>query len=238
MGRMSLARPWASPAAYRATSADKAVTFAAASSQYVSLPAAGLPTGNNPWSLLAAVKVSALPGSSQVICAFGTSATRQLACIVLNATGALASTFGGDTAATAITTNAWHLLHATWDGTTLTMYIDGASVKTATPGALNIAQLAIAAIGARNDVSTFASGTIDEVAFFGTCLSSTRVTAHWNAFNAGTGMGTTRQHAHPRQWRAHRLWVARMGEPEHVAGALPLHQRGDVSLLPALHGRQ
>lgn len=80
----------------------------------------------------------------------------------------------------------WHHLAVTVSGTLVSFYIDGAAAGTATnaqPGSYS----GVRAIGARSNGSIeHLGGTIDEVAFYSTALSSTRIAAHFNAAGGGT----------------------------------------------------
>ncbi len=178
--------------------ADKAVTFNG-TSQYATVPlGAGsnaLPTGNGNWSVECWFKIAANPTTNpRLLCQFGDRGiTRAAPGIVMNTSGGIfATTQAGDTAATsAVSLNVWHHAVATWDGTTLRIYLDGVAGPTATPGALSIGTHG-AAFGAAEDhaAANDFPGILDEVAFYSATLNSTRVTAHWNAGNVGTGMGT------------------------------------------------
>ncbi len=172
---------------------DTAYTFASASSQYISFSSAGVATANHPWSLEAWIKTPSSFSAQMMVVAFGLSGTNhEEAQIYLDATGkAYAGTYGGDTAGYALAANTVYSLVATWDGTTLTLYVNGVSRETATPGAMTIPGSGIyTTIGATaaSSPTLFFNGVIDEVAIYTTALSSTRVAAH---YTAGTTTPTT-----------------------------------------------
>lgn len=179
--------------------ADKAVTFNG-TSQYATVPlgagSAALPTGAaSATSVECWFKIAANPATStRFLVQYGDSGvTRGAPGIAMNTSGGVfAATNGGDTAATAaVSLNVWHHAVATWDGTTLRIYLDGVAGPTATPGALAIgAHGATIGSGEAHAAGVDFPGVLDEVAIYNTTLSAARVTAHFNAGNAGTGMGT------------------------------------------------
>jgi concanavalin A-like lectin/glucanase superfamily protein len=98
----------------------------------------------------------------------------------------------------ALTLNTWHHVVATYDGTTLRLYVDGALANSAA------ASITLAYVGGQPctiaastsgtgpvSPASFFAGSIDEVAIYTTAPLLARITAHYNAGNAGTGMGTT-----------------------------------------------
>lgn len=87
---------------------------------------------------------------------------------------------------TALTLNAWHHIAATWDGTTLRLYADGAQVATATPTAAPVAGNNGIYIGRRHDssASPYFPGRIASAAIYGTALSAARISAHYSAGTA------------------------------------------------------
>ena len=172
---------------------DTAVTFNG-TTQNVTVPTTGLPTGNAAWSLKALVKIAAAPGVGATICNFGTWGTNKAAPhIGMNTTGGVyAGTFNGDTAATAnISTATWHHVVATYDGTTLRVYLDNVAGPTATPGPLVVA-LHGAAIASSESGAGFFPGSLDEVEFYGIALSVAQIAADYAAFSATHGAYDTR----------------------------------------------
>jgi hypothetical protein len=109
--------------------------------QYASVPVAGLATGNGAWSLECWFKIAANPAANATLVSFGTYGTAKSAAGIGMTTGGgiFVSSYSADTAATApVTLNVWHHAAATWDGTTLRIYLDGVASPTATPGALTV----------------------------------------------------------------------------------------------------
>src|SRR6185312_15474126 len=128
---------------------DTAMTFAAASSQRITLPDNGLPAANTTWSVELWFKIASLPGGTQVLAGWGTAATKQTVSIIMTTTGISTSVFGSATAARSPSLNTWHHFVATWDGTTLKDYLDGVVGTGITPGALSVTLTGTAAIGVR-----------------------------------------------------------------------------------------
>ena len=165
---------------------DAAETFNGTTG-YISLPVTGLPTGNGAWSLECWFKISANPAGTAVLVNFGLwGTTRAAPHIGVNSSGGVyAGTFNGDTAATAgVSLNTWHHAAATWDGTTLRVFVDGAAGPTATPGALAIGTHG-ASIGASENAATWFPGSLDEVCFYGVALSATQIGNHYTAGHSG-----------------------------------------------------
>lgn len=82
------------------------------------------------------------------------------------------------------TANTVYHVAVTWDATTLTLYQNGSSVATNAPGsspsnASNATWLARRWDGSAT--SNFYDGYLDEIAIYGTALSSTRIAAHYSA---------------------------------------------------------
>ena len=123
--------------------------------------------------------------------------TGRLWCLRLTNTGVLqvekiVGTFAASTGTTALNDGARHHVAFTYDGSNIRLYVDGALEQTtAATGSLD--GTAILGIG-----STYAGtgtwgphrfiGVMDEVAYYGTTLSGTRIAAH---YAAGTSTGIT-----------------------------------------------
>lgn len=77
----------------------------------------------------------------------------------------------------------WHHVAATYDGSNIRIYIDGALDKTVSaPGAFSGHPAAMSL--AVNDASVgavYLNGVLDEAAYYGTALSGARILAHYNA---------------------------------------------------------
>lgn len=149
----------------------------------------GLPTG-------AAVRSTELwfkTGSSaqQVLFAYGASGNTQEYGLWLNV-GATAMTAwgfgtGNDktfTMPAAMNDSLWHQVVETYDGTTLTLYIDGTALPTQAATRSTVLDMYGFSIGAvlRSSDSAygfFFNGSIDEVSFYTTALTQTNVTNHY-----------------------------------------------------------
>jgi hypothetical protein len=151
---------------------------------YITMPSPGtLPTGNAAWSLEALVNIASNPSSTATVVGIGTStSSKSVGQILITSSGVPQADVNGSTVSgTALSTATWHHLVATYDGTTLKLYVDGSSVGTpTTPGTLSLTG-AYATIGVRPAASTgaFLPGTVQMVAVYNAALTSTRVTAHY-----------------------------------------------------------
>jgi hypothetical protein len=143
--------------------------------------AVNLPTGANaPASLELWVKLAALPGTVAIVAEIGSNTTGARFWITIDTAGhpqaqASVATLTG----AALSTGAWHHLVATYDGTSLRMYVDGAlyggpTAATWTPSY----STGNASFGAATSSVNFLAGSIDECAIYPTALSSARVSAH------------------------------------------------------------
>ena len=113
------------------------------------------------------------------------------------------NTFNGAGAKTEIDTgtlvlNQWHHIVATFDGTLMTLYLDGNLVNTKTPPLNPLGQRYVPdpvspmIVGGGNELglsggaNVFFGGAIDEVAVYNTNLNSTQVTTHYQAGTTAT----------------------------------------------------
>lgn len=98
------------------------------------------------------------------------------------------TTHSGVQMSTSFPVGTTHHMVGTYDGTTIRLYVDGVEVANqAQTGALYTGDIPFSAGARSNGVWPF-SGTIDEVAYYTTALSSARVGAH---YDAGVGVKTT-----------------------------------------------
>ncbi len=82
---------------------------------------------------------------------------------------------------TSIADGKWHYLVGSYDGSTVRLYVDGAQVG-AQPAGTIYYQPDLVAIGRDGGAAgSYFSGSIDDVAIYGTALSATRVQAHYSA---------------------------------------------------------
>jgi hypothetical protein len=131
---------------------------------------------NNAWALRLAVDY---PSAGQ----------NRLYAILLNTTVGSANLI----AASSITLGSTYHVALTYDGTNAKIYVNGALDGTLAIGALNVAAGANFTIGAILNSTSWVNGfagTVDEVAYYGTALTSTRILAHYNA-GVTTGTPTT-----------------------------------------------
>jgi PKD repeat protein len=105
--------------------------------------------------------------------------------------------FSGTTAYTVTdtgtpSTTGWTHLAMTRSGSLLTLYVNGRSVATATVTGATNSSTGLFAIGRTGSSTTdYFNGSVDEVAFYPTALSSSRIFAHYTAGQAATGSTTT-----------------------------------------------
>ena len=160
---------------------DTCVSFATGQ---VALPIGINPTGS--FSFEFWMKVSAYPGSNCSVVANWSSVggTQQYGFGVgFHTNGTLrfeyATTINSTTAITssALTTGIWHQVVATWDTTTMTLYLDGSLVGTVVPASTQLAlgQLLLA----NSSYGDYYPGLLDEVSFYPNVLTSTQVANHY-----------------------------------------------------------
>ena len=107
----------------------------------VTLPTAGLPTGNSPWTIGCWATIDPGPFPNfQVPIGFGKWGTNlAVAALVIDGAGAVyASAYNADTEHVPLTPNVFYCLGATYDGITLTLYVNGVAVASMHPGTLVI----------------------------------------------------------------------------------------------------
>ena len=95
----------------------------------------------------------------------------------------IGGTGGNVTAATtglSLNDGNWHHLVATYDGTNIKLYVDGALAQTTAAGALSTAAAAMS-VGVNNTSTARFNGQIDEAAYYGTALSAARILVHYQS---------------------------------------------------------
>lgn len=104
--------------------------------------------------------------------------------------------FGNGTVAASVTASAalppagWVHLAATWDGTTITLYVNGISQGTAALSGSMAAGAANIGIGYDPAYSgDYVSGLIQQCAVYSTALSAARILAHYQAISSSSKMG-------------------------------------------------
>ena len=153
------------------------------SSGYISLPATGLPSGASAVSLECWFKIASIPSTFPMLLSLGNRTAGQQFDIYIDASGNLwceilsVATAGGGS----ISLNTPHHAVATYDGTTLKLYLDGVLLSTTATGTASVTYGA-AAIGAQaSPLGGYFPGIIDEAAIYGYALSASQVSAHYNA---------------------------------------------------------
>lgn len=149
---------------------------------YATIPTSGLPSGNSPLSLEVWVQCLTRGSSYRGIFSVGTQATYEAINIGYNSSNQIYAEMKNISAVTGPTTaiNSIYHLVMTWDGTTLTLYVNGASQGTITPGAASITYGA-AILDGFSDTSSRAGWTTQYAAIYGAALTSAQVTNHYNA---------------------------------------------------------
>ena len=84
------------------------------------------------------------------------------------------------TSTTVVHDGNWHHVAATYDGAAAKVYVDGSLEATDSSMSGNLDAGVAPTIGVRSNDDYFI-GDIDEVAYYGTALSATRIAAHYNA---------------------------------------------------------
>lgn len=151
-------------------------------SGYVSLPTTSLPTGSANWSLEGWIKITGAPGTNpSIIVLFGNWGTSAaVAALGLRTTKVGDATdFGTDAIGTTVLSlNTPHHLVATYDGTTMRLYVDGnLDASTTVTPAITLSESNIGQGNGGNYLAAY----IQEVAIYSTVLSATRVSAHYQA---------------------------------------------------------
>lgn len=85
-----------------------------------------------------------------------------------------------------VTAGSTHHYAVTWDGTTLRIYLDGTQVATGAPGGSQTLVSTPIRVGSLGSSFEPFGGTLDEAAFYGSALSSSRVADHYAAATGST----------------------------------------------------
>jgi hypothetical protein len=175
----------------------KSVLMATASSQYAksSKIAAFAVAPSDNWTMEAWFKISTLPASGtqysfiSVNDDIGGAAATQTAWIYMRDNGTIAGqsalvTYGYLTIGSTGTYNngAWHYAALTGaSGGDMTLYVDGVNVASTSTARRTTTQNNDVGIGIFQNSYNYLNGNIAAAAFYNSCLSSTRITAHYNA---------------------------------------------------------
>lgn len=150
---------------------------------YISIPITSLPSGAASWSIECWVNLSSLSGTPVAI-NFGTTGSGTDVELYYEASAnSWTVDLDGSTlchGSTPASINTTYHVVATYDGTSLRLYVNGALDGGPTAITANLGST-YAIIGCYNSNSFFCTGFIDEVAIYNTTLSATRIVAHYNA---------------------------------------------------------
>lgn len=152
-------------------------------------------TGNGAWSVELWCQFSANPAANTTLFGVGGGSAGQSISITLTTLGKIqidTNTTALVTSTAALSTGTPHYVAATYDGTTVSLYVDGiAANATATPGTLALTSQFVS-FGADPGGARGVSGitvVLDEIAYYTTTLSLARVQAHYLAGRKPYGSG-------------------------------------------------
>jgi subtilisin-like proprotein convertase family protein len=171
-----------------ATGSGKVLDFA--TDDYVTGTNASLPVGNSARTIECWVKSSPASNGLEMMYNYGTSANSQRASLMFNSNGTLLyAGFANDLAGTTnIRDGIWHHCAATFDGTTLKVYVDGnleaSAAKTFATTGTNFA------IGRRVDGAIeFLDGKLDELRVWNVARTQSQIQAFKNVQLSGAEAG-------------------------------------------------
>lgn len=175
---------------------------------YVQCPLPG-PLGNASRTVEAWVKIPLLISTQRVILDYGDMLTGgRFTLNIINGLPRIEVGGNGFSATTAISTNTWHHIAATFDNTAtskLKLFVDGTLAASGNPSVTTFTNATNGiAIGRRNDLTGYFSGYIDEVKVWNIARSQAEITADMSTnfclpfngivayfnFNQGTANGT------------------------------------------------
>jgi hypothetical protein len=179
--------------------ANSAAAFNGTNDYVQAVGTTGIPVGASLRSVEMWFKTSS--AARQVLFAYGTLANTQEFGLWLNAGGASMTAWGTSetstdnktfTLASAVNNGAWHQVVKTYDGTSITLYIDGVAL---TPQAAARATVmdsygfgigAVINPGDATNSGGFFNGSLDEVSFYTTALDQTTITSHYQLGSSPT----------------------------------------------------
>lgn len=149
----------------------------------VTVPSTGLDAGNV-FSVEAWVKGSKSTGDRTIVSRWHGASTQRWVVGVNSATGIVTvfvrtSGYPSVSHTTDVLDGAWHHVAFVRTGTQQVLYVDKVAASMSDSGTVQAG--ANLAIGSKVDNSEWWAGQVDEVAVYGTALSSTRVAAHYDA---------------------------------------------------------
>jgi RHS repeat-associated protein len=165
---------------------DKSVSVNGGS---VTAPDAFMPMGNNARSIEAWVNVSGTGGSgTQAVASYGSASIRSVFALRLTSTNQVnVVTYNDDRTFTAgypLTNGVWHQLAATYDGTKLTVYVDGQSIGQSTfSSGLGTESNGSGLILGKDSwgCCDWLTGSLDDVSVYAKALTSSQIANHWAA---------------------------------------------------------
>lgn len=168
-------------------------------SGYMSIPVAGLPSGAQPWTIetWSVISPTDPAGAMSYLFGWGNSAPNEHVELAFWQTYACYNVEGLSTGWGPFNVRpnpaVAHHVAVTYDGTTMTCYIDGASANdtSAQTFAISLTGGAAAGIGSYLGTATgYTPCTLQECAIYGSALSSARISAHYQAGSTG-GLAAT-----------------------------------------------
>lgn len=163
------------------------------SNGYISAGSTGLPTGAAVMSVSCLVKISSNPSGLVVMAGWGTHVANGDFYLVMNSSGQMAA--ADDSATTgvssALSTGTWHHVAATYDGTNLRCYVDGALTGGPTAASLNVTTPinggALAIFATPNGTGAFFGGFVQKVAVFNYCLNLQQIAQQHTLMSGASG---------------------------------------------------
>lgn len=152
---------------------------------YVSAAATGMPSGAQPWTMEAWVKIPSSSGNFPPVMTFGNTTTGISLALMLYIASTnkliLGDNNGAVCSSAALTPGSVHHVVGVYDGTNASLFLDGSLVAGPTAHTWNIAlSSGFVDIGADNEGDFWAS-LIQEAAWYSVALSSSRIFAHYMA---------------------------------------------------------
>lgn len=158
--------------------AETAATFGGGS---ISIPTTGLPTGSSPWSLEIWFK-SPNAGAQYVLMGMGSAVNNQGTGFEQVSNGFGTFVWGVATSgpfSSANTLDHFHIV-STYDGSTLTTYVNGVKAGSGGPFTLNLTQTG-AYIGAAANNSFITTGVLQKAAIYNVALTAAQVSNHYTS---------------------------------------------------------
>ncbi|HXC05291.1 MAG TPA: LamG-like jellyroll fold domain-containing protein, partial [Bacteroidia bacterium] len=173
------------------TGTGKGLSFNGTTAYVSTASPANIPVGNSNYTIEAWVKVSAF--GTYGIAGWGNyGTTNQSNALRIDATGKLVNYWWGNdlyASTPTLTNGSWHHVAATFDGTTRTIYLDGVSVTSDSPGTLHAVPNANNfTIGVTNSTE-YLPGSIDEVRIWNVARTGAQLTANMNNCLMGNEAG-------------------------------------------------